>query len=139
MNVNEIMTKDLITLQLNDNCGLAAEKMREFNIGDILIKEGEDLKGIITDRDVALRCVAERLNPWDTKLSDVATLDPITVTPETPISECSEVMSENQIRRLPITANNQLVGIVTLGDLAVDAPEEADVEDTLEEISQPTR
>jgi len=139
MKIKEIMTSDIIALSLRDNCGDACQKMREFNIGDVLVAEGNELVGIVTDRDIALRCVADNLNPWDTKLSDVASLEPITADQEMPIAECSDIMSENQIRRLPIVSNGELVGIVSLGDLAVDAPEESDVEETLEEISQPTR
>jgi predicted transcriptional regulator len=58
MNVKEIMTEDLVALNLDNNCGEATEKMRQFNIGDVLVTEGNELKGIITDRDIALRCVA---------------------------------------------------------------------------------
>lgn len=139
MFAKDIMTTDLITLDMNSTCGEASQKMRDFNIGDVLIKNGDSLDGIITDRDIAVRCIAENMNPWETFLSDIATLDPLTATPQTPIHDCSEIMSQNQVRRLPIIENDQLVGIVSLGDLAVDAPVESDIEEVLEEISVPTR
>jgi CBS domain-containing protein len=140
LKVSEIMTIDLVWLNEDNNCGEATEKMKQFNIGDVLVNDGETkLKGIITDRDIALRVVADKLDPWQTKLSEVATFNPVTVSPDTPISDAAELMAEHQVRRLPILSNGKLMGIISLGDLAVDAPDESEVEETLEEISQPTR
>lgn len=139
MIIENVMTKDLISLESSNNCTQAAKKMAEYNIGSVLVTKNSSLSGIITDRDIITRCVAQDLNPSECTLDEYSSSDPITVTPLTSVSDAAEIMANNQIRRLPVLENGQLVGIVTLGDLAVDASEEADVEETLEEISVPTR
>ncbi|RJQ31257.1 MAG: CBS domain-containing protein [Actinobacteria bacterium] len=139
MNISDVMTKDLAQLQPNDTIVQAAQKMKEMNIGDVLIAENNMLEGIITDRDIVIRCIASGMDANNTKASECMTKNLVTVSPQTKVIDASHIMSEHQIRRLPVTEDGQLVGIVTLGDLAVDAAEEADVEMTLEQVSEPTR
>ena len=139
MNVSEIMTTDMVTLNPSENCVEASKRMRDYNIGDVLVQQEENLIGILTDRDIAIRCVSENLNPNEIQVGEILTADPIEVNPSTDVGEAAQIMADNKIRRLPVTEEGQLVGIVSLGDLAVDAPEESDVEEVLEDISEPTR
>jgi CBS domain-containing protein len=94
--------------------------MRDRDIGDILVMEGDRLQGIVTDRDIVVRCVADGGDISTKTLADVCSPEPITVTPDTKISEAARIMAEQAVRRLPVVEDGQPVGMVTLGDLAVE-------------------
>lgn len=116
--VRDIMTKNVDVCTTKDNVYEAAAKMKEDNVGMIPVVDGQSLVGVITDRDIVIRCVAEK-KPNSTKITDVITTDLVTGTPDMSITEIEELMSQEQVRRIPIVENNHLVGVVALGDLAV--------------------
>lgn len=120
MKVQEIMSRDVEAAGENDTIFNIARKMKEKDVGAIPITEGDRLKGIITDRDIAM-CIAEGKDPKSSPAKGCMTTEPVTATPDTDIEEVSKMMSREQIKRLPIVDQGKLVGMVSLGDLAVKA------------------
>ena len=137
MNVKEVMTKDLITLEPDASILDAAQLMKKFNVGTILITQNDKLTGILTDRDIVLRLIAENIDCQNAKLKDFMSQSPVSVSSNEDIQFVADMMAEHQIKRLPIIENNKLVGIVTLGDLSMVAPEQA--QEVLEQCSKPLR
>jgi CBS domain-containing protein len=118
------------------NAADAAALMKQFDVGVIPVVDDDQLLGLVTDRDLVVRVLAERKDPMDVQLSDVVTKTPITVSPDTKLSEARDLMAEHRIRRLPITKADRLVGILSLGDVALADASERAVGETLEEISE---
>lgn len=116
MKITEIMTKAAVTDRPDDSLEAAAKKMWEQQTGSLLVTDGEDLVGIVTERDI-LRVVATA-TPLDTPLSAVMTKDLITVDPGTSLRDAARIMTEKWIRHLPVLEGGKLVGIVSQRDLA---------------------
>ncbi|MFC4076945.1 CBS domain-containing protein [Salinithrix halophila] len=114
--MRDIMTTQVATVTPQDNIQQAAGLMKQHNVGVIPVVENGVLRGVVTDRDLVLRSVAD--NNGAATVAEVMTTDVITADPTMTVDEASRLMAERQIRRLPIVENNQLVGIVALGDLA---------------------
>jgi CBS domain-containing protein len=133
--IRDIMTPSPVALEGFATISDAARSMRDNDIGDVLVLDKGHLFGIITDRDLVVRCIAENL-PLTTKLLQVCTRSPVSATPNDPIDLAIRLMRENAVRRLPIVEFNRCVGIVSLGDLAA----ERDPDSVLANISdaQPT-
>lgn len=138
MKISDVMTKTVASLNAEDTIKYAAELMKEHNIGSIPVCRDETVVGIITDRDIAIRTVADGENSLKQKVKDVMSSNPVVGSPEMDIHDAARIMSERQIRRLPIVENNNLVGIVALGDLAVEDKLVDDAGRTLSEISSPS-
>lgn len=138
MKIKDIMTKDVATLNVEDSVEQAAQLMKEYNVGSVPVCRGENVVGIITDRDIAIRSVAEGDNSKNIKVKDIMSSNPATANPEMDIHEAARIMSERQVRRLPVVDNNNLVGIVALGDLAVESNLNDDAEKALSNISEPS-
>ncbi|MCB2292883.1 CBS domain-containing protein [Clostridium algoriphilum] len=137
MKVSEIMTKDVISLSVEDTAERAAELMKEYNIGSIPVNaEDRGVVGIVTDRDIILRCVAEGKDIKLQKVRSIMTSNPVLGDEDINVNEAARIMSERQIRRLPITSNNHLVGIVSLGDLAIEPDLHEEATEALSEISE---
>ncbi|MFS0645064.1 CBS domain-containing protein [Siminovitchia sp. 179-K 8D1 HS] len=134
--IRDIMTDEVETCSLNDNIYEVAVKMKEWDVGVIPIVEGKRLVGILTDRDIVLRCIAEK-NPPSSKVEDIMSENLFTVTPDTTTQEAARLMAKEQIRRLPVVENGELVGIVALGDLAVRDLTDSQAKTALSEISEP--
>ena len=138
MKVKDIMTRHVASLSTEDNVEHAAELMREYNIGSIPICDGEKVIGIITDRDIVLRSVVDGENCKLQKARDIMTSNPVCGTADMEVDEAARLMSERQIRRLPIVENGKLVGIVSLGDLAVEPTIKDEAGEALSDISEPS-
>ncbi|MBW9144639.1 CBS domain-containing protein [Clostridium sp. CM027] len=137
MKVSEIMTKDVLSLAVDDTAKHAAELMKEHNIGSIPVKTKEKVIGIVTDRDIILRCVAEGKDVKTQKVRDIMTSNPVVGDQNMNVDDAIRIMSERQIRRLPITAKDQLVGMVSLGDVALEPKLHEEARDVLSDISIP--
>lgn len=118
MIVKEIMSRNVETCTLLDNVYEVAVKMKENDVGAIPIVDGDHLVGMITDRDIVVRGVAEK-HPGSSKVEEVMSDELVTVGTDTTIDEAASLMSRHQIRRLPVVDGQKLIGIVSLGDLAV--------------------
>lgn len=126
--IRDVMSTDLITVDRDATTVDAARAMRDNNIGPVLIVDGDQICGIVTDRDIAVEAVAAGKDPSTTKVIDLCTTNVQTVSPETTVDEAVRLMKDNSIRRLPVVENGRAVGIVSLGDLtmAVDASKAGD-------------
>ena len=134
--VRHAMTEAPETANPTMNAADAAALMKQFDVGIIPVTEGEDLVGLVTDRDLVVRVLAERKDPMDVRLADIVTGSPVTVSPDTRLSEARDLMAEHRIRRLPVTKAGKLVGILSLGDVALADASERAVGETLEGISK---
>ena len=119
--VRDVMTTDLVTCPSSAPLSDAAGYMRDRNIGDVLVVDDGSIRGIVTDRDIVVRCVADGGDVRTAKVGDVCTPDLMTVPADATIEEAARLMRDNALRRLPVVDRGRPVGIVTLGDLAVDA------------------
>ncbi|XXM73401.1 CBS domain-containing protein [Lysinibacillus sphaericus] len=133
--LKEIMTADVETCTLLDNVYEVAVKMKEYNVGSIPIVDGEKIVGVITDRDIVTRCVAEK-HPASSKVEDIMSKELITITPDSTAAQAAQLMADKQIRRLPVVEGGRLVGVVSLGDFAIRESLETQASIALEEISE---
>ncbi|MFZ5352140.1 MAG: CBS domain-containing protein [Bacillota bacterium] len=134
MRVKEIMTTDVRTVKPNDTIMTAASLMDQIDVGCIPVIDNNNLVGIVTDRDIVVRSVSKGQSP-NQHVSDVMTTDVTYVSPDTDIHEVADIMAEQQIRRLPVVENKSLVGIVSIGDLAVEDIFENEAGEALHDIS----
>lgn len=134
-NIQNIMTDSVVTCTAQDNIYEAAVKMKQHDTGFIPIVDGERLIGVVTDRDLVIRAMAEK-HPGSTSIRDVMTEEIISVGPEATIDETAELMADHQVRRLPVVQDGKLVGIVSLGDLAVHVHFADEAGEALSEISE---
>lgn len=140
MNVRDIMTKSPETVAPGTTIGDVAVLMRDLDVGVIPVVRNQELLGVITDRDITIRVTAAGLNPLDVTVQDFMSPNPISVSPDDDIEQVRELMAQHQIRRVLVTDGNNLVGIVSLGDVATkDRAEDEATGSVLEDISEPTR
>lgn len=135
MKIREIMTTNVEVAEPDDTLDEIATMMRDQDVGSIPVVEGDALIGIITDRDIVVRCVAEGKNPSEIAADEIISGDLRTVEPDDDVEEALRIMSEMQIRRLPVLTGGRLVGMLSIGDLAVKTNDEELVADTLENVS----
>ena len=120
MKLREIMTRDVVVLQPDDSLQSAAKKMRDRNIGFLPVCDGEELIGVISDRDITIRALADGMDVNIMLGRDMMTSPAIYCFEDQDVSEVAKIMEENQIRRLVVLNRDdkKLVGVVSLGDLA---------------------
>ncbi len=121
MKVSERLTEEPITVDASATVREVARIMREKNIGTVLVTEGDHLKGIANDRQIATRVIAEGKDPETTTVSEFMTRDPITASPDMIICDAAEIMGEHGFRRIPVVENEKVVGILSAADVAVHA------------------
>jgi CBS domain-containing protein len=129
--IREVMTKDPVCMPADTTVLDAARTMRDRDIGDVIMLEGNRIAGIVTDRDIVVRAMAEGRNPGTTTIGEVATQDVTTISPDEGFDAAVKLMREHNIRRLPVVENGKPAGIVSLGDLAM----ERDSKSVLADIS----
>jgi CBS domain-containing protein len=117
--VRDEMTEDPRSIGASASVVEAAQLMREQHIGSLPITDDEKLVGVITDRDITTRVVAEAADPQSTSVGDVHSRDLITVEPDTDLEEALQLMARHQVRRLPVVESDRLVGIVAQADIAL--------------------
>jgi CBS domain-containing protein len=120
MRIAEIMTQGVVTADMGDTLRHVGELMRDRNVGSVVICDGGRPVGVITDRDLALAVVADKVDP-DTRVGEHASRPIVTGEVEMQIEEAVALMIQHRVRRLPVTDGDGLVGIVTIDDLAVRA------------------
>jgi len=136
--VKQIMTTDVSTVTPNDTVTKAASIMKQLNVGSVPVIDGSRVVGIVTDRDITLRGIAKGGDP-NQKISEVMTSDVKYATPDMDVHAVADLMAENQVRRLPVIDNDKLVGIVAIGDLAVENIFENEAGEALHNISMGVR
>lgn len=135
--VTDVMTRNVRSMRPSDTVAGAARAMDELNVGVIPVCEGDKLLGVVTDRDIVLRAVAQGLD-GNTPLAKVMSTDVRTARESDDLDTVLADMASSQIRRLPVLdGEERLVGIISIGDIAVEGLDEADVGQSLGEISSP--
>jgi len=130
--IKDVMTPNPQTLSVSATVREAAEAMRANDIGTVIATNDQGrIAGILTDRDIAVRVVAEGRDPRATRIDDIASHDLVALSPDDPIDRAVEAMRERALRRLPVVQDGKVVGIVSLGDLAL----ERDPDSALADIS----
>lgn len=135
--VKEVMTRDVDCCTVLDNVYEVAVKMKKLDVGAIpILDENKQLVGMITDRDIVVRGVAEK-HPGSTKVEEIMSDDLITIQPDAILEEAANLMADHQIRRLPVVdENKRLVGILAIGDLAVRTLSDDQAKVALSKISE---
>lgn len=118
--IREVMTEDPICLPANTSVEEAARRMREENIGDIIVEKDGKLYGIVTDRDIVVRVLAEGKDVRATDLESICSRDLSTVTPDETVKDATRIMKDKALRRIPVVEEGKAVGIVSLGDIAIE-------------------
>ncbi|HVE99474.1 MAG TPA: CBS domain-containing protein [Mycobacteriales bacterium] len=129
--VRDVMTPDPVTLDSSATAVEAARAMRDSDIGAVIVLDGGTTCGIVTDRDITIRAVAEGDDLSAVNLASICSRNPSTITPDASIDEALQLMRREDVRRLPVVEGDQPVGIVSLGDVSV----ERDAGDALADIS----
>ena len=129
--IRDVMSANPITMPVASTVSEAARTMREANIGDIIVLEGDQLYGIVTDRDIVVRTIAEGRDPETATLGDICSREMTTLSPTDRVEDAVRLMRDKAIRRVPVIENGTPIGIVSLGDLAVSQ----DLHSTLGHIS----
>jgi len=136
MNVCDIMTDKVISIEQSEPLTAAAKLLKRYNVGSLpVIDEQGVLRGIVTDRDIVLRCVAADGDPKETAVSSVMTKGVVTAGPFDSVEKCAELMSEDRVRRLPVAERGKLVGFVSLCDMARNGNCDTEAAEALSEIS----
>jgi CBS domain-containing protein len=119
--VRDVMTTDVVTCPADTAVTDVARRMRDEDIGDVIVTEGGQLRGIVTDRDIVVRCVAEGGDLSGMTVGDACSTGVTTIRPDTSIDEAARMMAQHSVRRLPVVEDgDRPVGIVSLGDLAIE-------------------
>lgn len=139
MKVKDKMTKAVAYVNPDSNMVEVAQLMQKHNIGSIPVYNQGTVVGIVTDRDIVVRNVAHGKTPKDTRVQDVMTSQVTTVSPDMEIDEVTKLMAQQQIRRIPVVENNQIVGMLSLGDIASDVRFDMEASEALSEISRPSK
>ena len=140
MTVRRIMSSNVVYLTPDDTVSRAAKLMARHNIGILPVcsKDGR-LRGIVTDRDIALRCVAFGNPAEETTLREIMTRGSVTVSPEDDVMRAAEIMAREKVRRLPVLENGKLSGMLSLSDIALRESLKSEVAKTFADISHPPK
>ncbi|MEU6324534.1 CBS domain-containing protein [Streptomyces sp. NPDC047009] len=117
--VRDIMTSALVTVEPQASVANVARLMRDQNIGAVLVTEKDHLRGLVSDRDLVIRALAQGADPEQTTVADACSEDVFTISPDDELDRAIEMMREHSVRRLPVVEGDHPVGIVSLGDLAI--------------------
>jgi CBS domain-containing protein len=135
--VRHAMSSDLRTAKPGMTAADAAGLMRSFDTGVVPVVDDDGaMVGLVTDRDLVVRVVADREDPADVRLGDIATRSVVTATPDMNISDARDLMAEHRVRRLPVMKGDRIVGIISLGDVALADASKRAVGETLEDVSE---
>ncbi|MFI6931269.1 CBS domain-containing protein [Streptomyces sp. NPDC050287] len=130
--VKDVMTPGVVAVRPDASLVEAAQLMRAQDIGDVLVADGQHVVGVLTDRDITVRAVADGTDPLTVSAQAVCTPDPVMVAPDDPVSAAVALMRAHAVRRLPVVEDGLPVGMVSLGDVA----EAEDPDSTLADISR---
>ena len=134
--IRDVMTSNPKTCSSNASITEAAKAMSKQDVGPIPVVDEDRLVGLLTDRDIVVRGIADGSDPHVIKAGDIASRDIVTVRPDDDLDEVLRLMAQHQVRRLPVVEDGRLVGVVAQADVAQEAKEK-DVGHLVEEISKP--
>jgi signal-transduction protein with cAMP-binding, CBS, and nucleotidyltransferase domain len=130
--VKDVMTSNPQMLDAGSSVQDAARLMNDHDIGDVIVLDGDALCGIVTDRDITVRAVADGKDPKQTKVGEICTKDVTTVAPSDAVDHAIQVMRDHAIRRVPVVEDRKPIGILSLGDIA----QERDPSSVLADVSE---
>ena len=137
MEVRDLMNPSVVSIEPTSSAALAARLISRHNVGALPVcSQDRRLRGVVTDRDIVLRCVAAEEDPAQTMVRDIMTRNCATVSPGDDCREASRVMSVQQVRRLPVVEDGKVVGMISLGDLARSHRYDMEAAQALSEISE---
>lgn len=140
MRVRDLMSKSVVTIALEESAALAARLLSRHELGALPVCAPDGtLAGIVTDRDIVTRCVAAGEEPGRVPVRDIMSPAPSVITPETPVSAAARLMAQRQVRRLPVVEQGQVVGMLSLGDLARSRRTDTEAAEALSDISASLR
>lgn len=140
MQINEIMNKSVVSVSPSETASFAARLLNRHNIGSVPVCTADGkLHGMLTDRDIILRCVAADVDPRTTSVKQIMSNNIAYVSPKDDISAASNLMAQRQVRRLPVVENEKVVGIISLGDIAKNLQSKQEVGRALTDISENIR
>jgi CBS domain-containing protein len=119
--LREVMSRTPVTVSLDATLLDAARCMRDDDIGDVIVMDGDRVAGILTDRDIVVRAVAEQCDMATTTVREACSSDVVTLSPDDDVKRATDLMRKKAIRRLPIVENGRPVGVVSIGDLAIES------------------
>ena len=138
MKVKDIMSTQVESVRPDASIQEAAQKMRSLDVGALPVLDGQDLKGMVTDRDITIRATAEGRDPKTTTVREVLSPELVSISEDQALEDAARLMQEQQVRRLPVLSGDQrLVGIVALADVAVEGGKK-EVTRTVQEVSKPS-
>ena len=138
MKIKDIMTDNVVSVKLETPVTEVTKIIKDNNVGSVPVCDGQKVVGIVTDRDIVLRGIAMDKDINTLKAKDVMTAKVTTVDSNSDVNSASNIMAEKQIRRLPVVDGNNLVGIVSIGDIAVRNSLQDNAGDALSDISKPS-
>ena len=118
--VQDVMVADVVVVPSTTTLAEAAELMRDHGIGDVIVQDAPGVDGILTDRDIVVRAAAEGLAMDEVTVGDICSTGLATVRPGDPCDRATALMRERAVRRLPVVEDGRIVGVISLGDLAID-------------------
>ncbi|MFF9362493.1 CBS domain-containing protein [Streptomyces griseoluteus] len=121
--VRDIMTSELVTVEPQASVASVARLMRDEDVGTVLVTEDGQLKCLVSDRDLVVRAFAEGVDPDRTTVIEAASADLVTIGPDESVDHAVELMREHAVRRIPVVEGDEAVGIIALGDLAIERDE----------------
>jgi len=140
LTVRDVMTRRFEDIKMSDRIVSAAKRMQELDVGALpVVDENNILQGLVTDRDIVTRGVAEGCNPEKTNVEAIMTRGAVVCPQDTSLERAAGIMERNRIRRLVVIEDAKAVGILSLGDLAVKTPGEELAGEVIEEVSEPAQ
>jgi CBS domain-containing protein len=127
--VADVMTKNPATIEREESAAEAARLMAQGDMGDVIVLDNGTVAGILTDRDIAVRLVAQEKDPRTPVAEILSDTELVTVDPDTPLDQAIRLMRHHSVRRLPVIQAGRAVGVVSLGDLAIERDEDSALAD----------
>ncbi len=118
--IRDVMAPRPIAVPATATLTEVARQMRDADIGDVIVQDGNQVAGIVTDRDIVVRAIADDLAPGQVSVAEICSNDLVTVRPDDPVERAVQLMRGAAVRRLPVAEDGNVVGVVTLGDLALE-------------------
>jgi CBS domain-containing protein len=118
MKVQDSMTRDVVSVDLSSTAVEAAQKMQSKNVGTVLVLDKDSLQGLVTDRQIVTKVIAEGKDPSSVRVTEFMSKNPATIAPDTDIHDAGKIMQEHGYRRIPVVESGKAVGIISIADLA---------------------
>lgn len=139
MKLRDVMTSELCCAEPSESLADVAGEMKRHNVGIMPVCQDGQLVGVVTDRDIVVECVASGTKPEECKVGNFMTSGLVCGSPDMDVVEAAHLMGREQVHRLPVVENGRLVGMVSIGDLAIHCKDDKVVAQMLREISMPVR